>query len=85
MTGSSSSNIRNNAMFTYPIARETSEIDSKGQSTLWRDFHVHGGGATAARYWPILGCGTHVQVKTRYFEKFEINISTCHIQMKLST
>jgi hypothetical protein len=42
------------------------------------------GGATAARYWPILACGTHVQVKTRYFEKFEINISTCHIQMKLS-
>ena len=25
-----------------PITRETSEIDSKSQSTLWRDFHVYG-------------------------------------------
>jgi hypothetical protein len=66
----------------HPITRETSEI--KVPIPLWRDFHVHG--ATGAPYWPILACGTHVQVKTRYFEKkFKINISTCRIQMKLST
>ena len=50
---------------------------------MWRDFHVHG--VTGAPYWPILACGRRVQVKTRYFEKFEINISTCRIQTKLST
>jgi hypothetical protein len=44
---------------------------------------VHG--TTDAPYWPILACGTRVQVKTRYFEKFEINIYTCHIQTKFST
>jgi hypothetical protein len=42
-------------------------------------------GATAAPYLQILACGTRVQVKTRYFEKFEINISTCRIETKLST
>ena len=49
----------------------------------WRDFHVHG--AMGTPYWPILACDTCVQVNTQYFEKFKINISTCHIQMKLST
>jgi hypothetical protein len=43
---------------------------------------VHG--ATGAPYWPILACGMRVQVKTRYFEKFEINISTCSIQNETS-
>jgi hypothetical protein len=51
----------------HPITRETSEIDSKGQSTPVACFHVHG--AMAAPYWPILACGTRVQVKTRYFWK----------------
>jgi hypothetical protein len=67
----------------HPITRETSEIDSKGQSTPVACFHMHG--AMAAPYWPILACGTRVQVKTQYFEKFKINISTCRIQTKLST
>ena len=70
----------------HPITLETSEIDSKGQSTpvawfrtikvpLW----------WVPLYWPILVCSTHVQVKTRCFKKFKINISTCRIQTKLST
>jgi hypothetical protein len=44
---------------------------------------VHG--ATEAPYWPILACDTRVRVKTRYFEKFKINISTGRIQTKFST
>ena len=35
--------------------------------------------------WPSTNVGTYIKVKTRYFEKFKINISTLHIQMKLST
>jgi hypothetical protein len=50
---------------------------------LQRDLHVHG--ATEAPYWPILACDTRVRVKTRYFEKLKINISTCRIQTKFST
>ena len=52
----------------HPITRETSEIDSKGQNTLWRDFHVHG--ATAVPYWPILACGLRVQVTWANAEEF---------------
>jgi hypothetical protein len=45
------------------------------------DLHVHR--AAGAPYWPILACGTRVRVKTRYFEKLKINISTRRIQTKL--
>jgi hypothetical protein len=50
---------------------------------LQRDLHVHG--ATEAPYWPILAWDTRVRVKTQYFEKFKINISTGRIQTKFST
>jgi hypothetical protein len=35
--------------------------------------------------WPRIQRRAHVRVKTRYFEKFKINISTLRIQTKLST
>jgi hypothetical protein len=66
-----------------PSLRKRRKSILKVKVPLWRDFHVHG--ATGGHYWPILACGTSVQAKTQYFEKFEINIPTCHIQTKLST
>ena len=62
----------NNAMFVSSIL--------KVKLPLQLDLHMHQ--ATGAPYWPILACGTSVQVKTRYFEKFKINIS---IQTKFPT
>ena len=41
--------------------------------------------ATEAPYWTILSCDTRVWVKTRYLEKFKINISSGPIQTKFST
>ena len=52
-----------------PIARKTI---LKVKLHLQCDLHMHR--ATGAPYWPILACGGHVRVKTRYFEKFKINI-----------
>jgi hypothetical protein len=41
--------------------------------------------ATGASYWPIIAQCTQSATKTRYLEKFKINISTRRIQTKFCT
>ena len=41
--------------------------------------------ATGASYWPIIAQCTQFASKTRYLEKFKINISTRRIQTKFCT
>jgi hypothetical protein len=56
----------------YRMTLEMPAIDSTGQSAPVR----------------VIYCAMHARAsssKTRYLEKFKINISTCRIQTKLST
>jgi hypothetical protein len=60
------------------------EMNSQGQIAPTR-VSLTSSPATGASYWPIIAQCTQFASKTRYLEKFKINISTRRIHTKLST
>ena len=73
-TGNTTENCQNNATFvSYDPARARNEF-ARSNCTYTREFDVIL--ATGASYWPIIAQCTQFASKTRYLEKFKINIST---------
>jgi hypothetical protein len=68
----------------YRMTLKRPEMDSEGQIAPTRA-SLTSYPATGASYWPIIAQCTRVRVKSRYLEKFKINISTGRIHTKLST
>ena len=69
---------RTQAIFSYTRCAAT-----RSKGTYTREFDVIP--AKGAPHWPSIVQYTRVRVKTRYLEKFKINISTRRIHTKLST
>jgi hypothetical protein len=76
-------NCQNNATFvSYDPPKARNEF-ARSNCTYTREFDVIP--ATGASYWPIIAQCTQFASKTRYLEKFKINISTRRIQTKFCT
>ena len=82
-TGNTTENCQNNATFvSYDPAKARNEL-ARSNCTYTREFDVIP--ATGASYWPIIAQCTQFASKTRYLEKFKINISTRRIETKFCT
>ena len=68
----------------YRMTLQRPEMNSQGQIAPTR-VSLSVIPATGASYWPIIAQCTQFASKTRYLEKFKINISTRRIQTKFCT
>jgi hypothetical protein len=82
-TGNTTENCQNNATLVSYDPGKARNGFRRSNCTYTCEFDVIP--ATGASYWPIIAQCMQFASKTRYLEKFKINISTLRIQMKFCT